>query len=200
MRVVDHGALPPKPKHHPLQFKRGTASAFKKTNPILLYGEPAFEKDTNKMKIGNGVTSYNDLPYIGDHSKGEDGKSAYDLWLEAGNTGTVDDFLDSLVGESGQSAYEAWLSVGNEGTITDFLIAITGASTYDIWIQAGHEGTMQDFLDDMTGDSAYEVWLKQGHEGTEEDYLAWLCTMSWEEIPEATPEEPDEGSDNTGED
>ena len=147
MRVNDHGAPPPKPITRPLQFKRGTAEAFRKKNPILLYGEPAFEKDTNKMKVGNGVTPYNDLPYIGDHSKPKDGKSAYELWLEAGNEGTVDDFLASLIGETGESAYEAWLSVGNEGTILDFLADIEGSSAYEVWLEAGHEGTVQDFLD-----------------------------------------------------
>ena len=32
---------------------------------------------------------------------GEDGKSAYEIWLEQGNTGTEQDFLDSLKGEKG---------------------------------------------------------------------------------------------------
>ena len=158
MIVKDYGTPPPKPITKPLQFKRGTAEAFKKKNPVLLYGEPAFEKDTFKMKVGNGTTHYNDLPYIGDHSKPKDGESAYDLWIDAGNEGSIDDFLESLIGETGQSAYEAWLSVGNEGTIVDF-------------------------LNDIEGDSAYEVWLKQGYTGTEQDYLDWLRTTSWEEIP-----------------
>ena len=32
--------------------------------------------------------------------KGDDGKSAYEIWLEQGNTGTEQDFLDSLRGEA----------------------------------------------------------------------------------------------------
>lgn len=184
MRVRDHGAPPPKPITRPLQFKRGTAAALKKHNIVLLYGEPAFEKDTNKMKIGNGTTPYNELPYIGDHNKGEDGKSAYELWLEAGNEGTVDDFLASLIGETGESAYEAWLSVGNEGTILDFLADIEGSSAYEVWLDAGHTGTIEEFLDSLIGDSAYEVWLKQGYEGSEQDYLDWLRSTTWSEIPE----------------
>ena len=36
--------------------------------------------------------------------KGEAGKSAYDIWLEQGNEGTEQDFLDSLKGEGGVSA------------------------------------------------------------------------------------------------
>ena len=34
---------------------------------------------------------------------GEDGKSAYDLWLELGNTGTEEEFLESLKGSDGTS-------------------------------------------------------------------------------------------------
>jgi hypothetical protein len=34
-------------------------------------------------------------------ARGADGESAYQIWLDAGNTGTEDDFLDSLKGESG---------------------------------------------------------------------------------------------------
>ena len=40
---------------------------------------------------------------LGDYSDGKDGKSAYEIWLEAGNTGTVDDYLESLKGETGTS-------------------------------------------------------------------------------------------------
>ena len=29
---------------------------------------------------------------------GKDGKSVYEIWLEQGNTGTVDDFLESMKG------------------------------------------------------------------------------------------------------
>ena len=34
-------------------------------------------------------------------SCGENGKSAYDLWLDAGNSGTVEEFLESLKGQDG---------------------------------------------------------------------------------------------------
>lgn len=38
---------------------------------------------------------------ICDISTAEDGDSAYDVWINNGNTGTEQDFLDSLVGEDG---------------------------------------------------------------------------------------------------
>lgn len=37
-------------------------------NPILLAGEIGIESDTNKMKVGDGTTNWNDLAYIGDSS------------------------------------------------------------------------------------------------------------------------------------
>lgn len=36
-------------------------------------------------------------------NSGSDGKSAYEIWLSAGNTGTLNDFLASLKGEQGST-------------------------------------------------------------------------------------------------
>ena len=61
--------------------------------------------------------------------KGDDGKSAYEIWLEAGNEGSEADFLASLRGETGddgKSAYEIWLEAGNEGSEADFLASLRG--------------------------------------------------------------------------
>lgn len=51
------------------KLKRGTAARWAELNPILEQGEPGFVYDINRLKIGDGKTSWNDLPYI-------DGKSA----------------------------------------------------------------------------------------------------------------------------
>ena len=62
-------------------------------------------------------------------AKGDDGQSAYQLWLANGNVGTVDDFLISLKGaqgDTGLSAYEVWLNNGNEGSEEDFLNSLKG--------------------------------------------------------------------------
>ena len=47
------------------QVRRGTASAWSKHNPILKCGEPGYELDTGKLKIGNGTLAWNDLEYYG---------------------------------------------------------------------------------------------------------------------------------------
>ena len=51
-----------------IQLKRGMASAWVKNNPVLLAGEAGFELDTNKLKIGDGSTPWNSLPYQNSNS------------------------------------------------------------------------------------------------------------------------------------
>lgn len=48
------------------QVKRGAAARWEELNPILNPGEPGFEMDTFKLKIGNGSTPWKELPYIND--------------------------------------------------------------------------------------------------------------------------------------
>ena len=48
-----------------IQFRRGTASHIQTANPIPHPGELVLETDTKKFKIGDGVTHYNLLPYVG---------------------------------------------------------------------------------------------------------------------------------------
>lgn len=46
-------------------FKRGTQADLEADNSIIDNGEPVFEIDTKKLKIGNGELTYIELPYIG---------------------------------------------------------------------------------------------------------------------------------------
>ena len=51
---------------HVYQFKRGTAWRWTELNPILRQGEPGFEYDTGKLKIGDGFTPWAALHYVTD--------------------------------------------------------------------------------------------------------------------------------------
>ena len=116
-------------------------------------------------------------PAGADGSSGLDGASAYQVWLGAGNAGTEQDFLNSLVGDAGatgnvgvdgKSAYQIWIEVGNTGTHQDFLDSLLGP--------AGDDGiTGQDGTD---GDSAYDIWIDAGNFGTEEDFLNSLVPQN----------------------
>ena len=56
-----------------IQFKRGSRSSLE-TRMVVgdlgvpLRGEPIWETDTNKLKIGDGVTDYAHLPYFSDNT------------------------------------------------------------------------------------------------------------------------------------
>lgn len=46
-----------------LQVRSDTAAAWTAANPVLLAGEPGFETDTGKLKLGDGVRNWATLPY-----------------------------------------------------------------------------------------------------------------------------------------
>jgi hypothetical protein len=46
------------------QLRRGTAAEWTSANPTLYAGEPGFETDTGKLKIGTGSTAWDGLSYV----------------------------------------------------------------------------------------------------------------------------------------
>ena len=52
------------------QLRRGLEAAWNRNNPILASGEPGFAIDKNAIKIGDGVTAWKDLDYIGGQGGG----------------------------------------------------------------------------------------------------------------------------------
>lgn len=47
-----------------IRLRADTAANWTATNPTLAAGEPGFETDTNKLKIGDGVTAWTGLVYF----------------------------------------------------------------------------------------------------------------------------------------
>jgi hypothetical protein len=68
-----------------LQYRRGLTEAWESINPILRSGEPGFEEDTGKVKIGDGETAWTDL----DYQAGEESSTPVDLG-DLGATATAD--------------------------------------------------------------------------------------------------------------
>lgn len=82
----------------------------------------------------NGFFVNKDASFSGGSGEsGKDGKSAYEIWLEKGNTGTVDDFLQSLVGPQGNT--------GNDGNS----IELRKTETSIEWRQVPHKVMTADF-------------------------------------------------------
>jgi len=53
-----------------IQLRRDTGTNWTRVNPTLSMGEPGFEIDTGKFKIGNGSDSWNSLSYVVGNSSG----------------------------------------------------------------------------------------------------------------------------------
>ncbi len=50
------------------KVKRAKSDIWTKVNPVLSHGEPGCELDTHQLKMGDGVTAWNDLPYVGTYN------------------------------------------------------------------------------------------------------------------------------------
>lgn len=48
-----------------IKLRKGTAAEWESVNPTLALGEPGFESDTLKFKVGDGSTAWNSLKYVG---------------------------------------------------------------------------------------------------------------------------------------
>lgn len=74
-------------------------------------------------------------------ARGDDGLSAYELWIAAGNTGTTQDFLDSLKGEAAFTVQIGTVTTGAAGSSA--AVANRGTDENQIWditIPQGEKG------------------------------------------------------------
>lgn len=56
-----------------LQVRRDTAAAWTAENPVLADGEPGMERDTGKVKYGDGITPWASRPYASAGPQGPPG-------------------------------------------------------------------------------------------------------------------------------
>lgn len=123
-----------------IKFKRGIASRWTEANPVLAEGEPGFESDTGKLKIGNGITTWEDLPYadatafmkdfesaeLGQvPSKAQDGAITWITPLTESNiinSTAINSWLENKISETSSRTYkgEASLLSQENGVITLF--------------------------------------------------------------------------------
>ena len=166
-------------------------------------GTYKLEIQANSIKIGtSGKTVEEAINEVNNKienielTPGPDGKSAYDIWLEAGNTGTEEDYLASLKGvdgaqgpkgdtgeqgpqgiqgpkgETGAQGPQGIQGIqGEQGPKGDQgeqgLKGDTGAQG-----PQGEQGIQGEKGETgADGKSAYQLWLDAGNTGTEEDYL-----------------------------
>lgn len=93
-------------------FKRRKAASWTKNNEVLPDGEPGYERDTGKLKVGNGVTAWNDLPYFGGGTPPDGGDDGDELPMGVPTfKGIYDPAVQYLAGDMVKSAGVAWIAL-----------------------------------------------------------------------------------------
>lgn len=133
-----------------IKLRRGTAAAWTSTNPVLLDGEPGFESDTGRYKLGDGASAWTALPYYGAHpnlaahdamglaTDAELAAAQASVVQRANHTGTQTSATISDFTEAVQDAVNALLGAGSNVTLTyndaanTLTVAATGGGTTDL--------------------------------------------------------------------
>lgn len=116
-----------------VQYRRGTAAEWTSANPILAIGEPGYETDTGKFKVGNGSSAWASLSY----SSGPAGPT--------GSTG-ADSTVPGPTGPTGPTGSAATVALGTVTTgSAGSSVAITNsgsssAAVFDFTIPKGDTG------------------------------------------------------------
>ena len=129
------------------QFKRGTAEAWARNNPILRAAEPGYELDTGKLKIGDGTSPWNILEYLNDtYSLSVDGKS---LILNQKNEVQILGYEDALHGQMLVKDDEkglTWVNPLSENTLNQAVASAeqAAATANNYATQAGNQAISAD--------------------------------------------------------
>lgn len=86
------------------QVRRGTAEAWEAANSVLLGGEVALDTTHRKLKVGDGSTAWNDLPFVTPEVVNAlletngvyDALSAYQGWLLKKDINDINSTLDGI--------------------------------------------------------------------------------------------------------
>lgn len=92
------------------------------------------------------------------------GKSAYEVAVKNGFTGTEEEWLKTLRGLGIKSVNQTYTSV-EDGGVNEITVTYENNETSKFYVRNGRKGI---------GESAYETWLALGNVGSEEDFIEYL--------------------------
>jgi collagen triple helix repeat protein/major tropism determinant Mtd-like protein len=179
------------------RLRRGTAAQWLIKDTILLAGEQGWESDTNRYKIGDGVTAWSLLPYFMDSAgvtalveeavedlelNGVAGDSAYEIAVDNGFVGNEAAWLASLVGATGATgAQGAQGPQGPAGAAGSQGPAGAAGSQGPPGADGEDGAPGADGEDGEDGASAYEIAVANGFIGNQ---AAWLASLVGPEGPQ----------------
>lgn len=136
-----------------IKFTRATAARWTLLNPVLDDGQPGFEKDTSKLKIGDGVTPWLTLPYVSGGTAPGEVTAANVSLVDTNDNFTADEvegalaelFINVNNGKElvAESIVDKGGSASGSDTFTQLATAITNIPTGG----SGGEGIMSKLID-----------------------------------------------------
>jgi hypothetical protein len=157
-----------------LQFRRGTASEWTIANPILAEGELGLELDSNKFKLGNGITRWNSLLYT----------STFNVTKDISSDITYPTFV------SGVGVISAGISTGGlvyKQTSSSLGIGTTNP-TSKLWVDGGGYFTgvvtAKEFSGDgskLTGVTGFKIKSSQT-DSTQPQFITFVSTSNTTDV------------------
>ena len=105
-----------------IQLRRDTAANWASNNPTPAAGEPCYETDTGKLKIGDGSTAYNNLAYQGSGSTPDNMVTTDTAQTITGKKKFYDDIIVSQWTPLGASTRETHIDL-SDGNGNNFISA-----------------------------------------------------------------------------
>lgn len=157
-----------------LSIRRGTRDQWESENTILLEGEPGWEKDTKRLKIGDGVSAWKDLSYYTVGDSEAPGTVIHD-------SSVLPEYVNSVSGAV--EYFGSKFKVYDEQGVNEFVAGLTGgAPKYVVTLAAGTGGTAS-FVNenDNVFDNGYVVNIKAtAFTGYEFDYWGGEVSQPYE--------------------
>lgn len=115
-----------------LSIRRGTKDAWEQENTVLLQGEPGYEIDTERLKIGDGKKTWKELNYFKSGDSETSGSVIHDSSVLPTHVNSVSSAIEY---------FGAKFKVYDEQGINEFISGLTGGTPmYVLTLAAGTGG------------------------------------------------------------
>lgn len=134
-----------------IKLRRDTTTNWATDNPVLEEGETGWDTDLRRVKLGDGVTAWNDLPWAADEAADVDAETARAEAAEAG----LDTRVDSL--EASRSTYGDIVTHDVSEFTTDAEVATLVAAelaAYEPGLEIGYSERTTSFTSTQTAPNA----------------------------------------------